>query len=129
MHSAKKILAIVVVCLAMAAAQTWAHQANDSWLSFICTNGTVAGQWDLSVSDLDTAIGLDDNDDGNVSEDELQAHNDAILAVVLPHLQVKTDGVLRKVQVTGHKLQSHLNGIYVAYLLNLDAPSTQKLSR
>lgn len=123
MHSAKKLWTIVVVCLAVASAHAWAHQANDSWLSFTCTNGTVIGQWDLSVSDLDTALGLDDNDDGNISEDELQAHNDAILAFVLPHLRVNTDGVSRNIQVTGHKLQSHLNGIYVAFLLNTDAPA------
>ncbi|MGZ4988785.1 MAG: hypothetical protein ACXWBP_12115, partial [Limisphaerales bacterium] len=67
MFSAKKVWLAVVVSLAIASSHAWAHQANDSWLNFSFTNGTAAGQWDLNVSDLDTALGLDDNDDGTVS--------------------------------------------------------------
>lgn len=114
---------MVVLSLAMASVSAWAHQANDSWLNFSFTKGAVAGQWDLCVSDLDVALGLDDNDDGAVSEDELQSHNDAILAFVLPHLHVKTDGVDRTTRITGRKLQSHLNGVYIALLFNLDGPA------
>jgi len=124
MFFTKKFLAMAMVSLATAGSHAWGHQANDSWLNFAFTNGTVAGQWDLNVSDLDTALGLDDNDDGTVSEEELQAHNDAILAFVLPHLQVKTDGVERKVDVTGHKLEKHLNGVYVGLLFRLGEQST-----
>ncbi|MGZ4963763.1 MAG: HupE/UreJ family protein [Limisphaerales bacterium] len=122
MFSAKKVWLAVVVSLAIASSHAWAHQANDSWLNFSFTNGTAAGQWDLNVSDLDTALGLDDNDDGTVSDEELQAHNDAILAFVLPHLHVKTDGLERQVRVIGQKLETHLNGVYVGLLLNLDGP-------
>jgi hypothetical protein len=119
MFSKKKLWPLAIMCLALTVSQASGHQANDSWLSFAVTNGAVAGQWDLNVSDLDTALGLDDNDDGSVSEEELQTHNDALLAFVLPHLKVSTDGVQRTVQVTGHKLESHLNGIYVGLIFHL----------
>jgi hypothetical protein len=112
-YSARRFLGVLIVSLVLAGGHAWGHQANDSWLSFSLTNGAVAGQWDLNVSDLDTALGLDDNDDGTVSDDELQAHNDAVLAFVLPHLKVKTDGVERQVRVTGRTLENHLNGVYV----------------
>ena len=113
MYSARRFLAVLIVSLVLAGVHAWGHQANDSWLSFSLTNGAVVGQWDLSVSDLDTALGLDDNDDGTVSDDELAAHQDAILQFVLPHLKVQTDGVERQVRVTGRKMEHHLNGVYV----------------
>lgn len=121
MFTTKNFWPLAMICLAIAGSTAWGHQANDSWLSFSVTNGAVAGQWDLNVQDLDTALGLDDNDDATISEDELQAHNDAILAFVLPHLKVRTDGALRSVQVTGHKLESHLNGTYVGLMFHLAA--------
>ncbi|MDB6058609.1 MAG: lnt [Verrucomicrobiales bacterium] len=120
MFFTKKFWAIAMLCLATAGLRAWGHQANDSWLSFTVTNGAVTGQWDLNVQDLDTALGLDDNDDATISDDELQAHNNAILAFVLPHLHVITDGVEKQVRVTGHKLETHLNGVYVGLLFNLD---------
>jgi hypothetical protein len=113
MYSARRFLIVLVVSLVMAGAHAWGHQANDSWLSFSLTNAAVTGQWDLSVSDLDTALGLDDNDDGTVSDEELAAHQDAILQFVLPHLKVQTDGVERQLRITGRKMENHLNGVYV----------------
>lgn len=113
MFSARRLIGALVVSLIFVSVHAWGHQANDSWISFSLTNGTVVGQWDLSVSDLDTALGLDDNDDGTVSDEELAAHQDAILQFVLPHLKVQTDGVERHVRVTGRKMESHLNGVYV----------------
>ncbi len=114
---ARRSWVIFALWIVFAGSRAGAHQANDSWLSFSLTNNAIAGQWDISVSDLDTALGLDDNDDGTVSEEELQAHQEAIIGFVLPHLQVKADGVPQKIKVTGHRLQSHLNGVYVGLTL------------
>ena len=99
-----------------------AHQANDSWLSFSFTNNAATGQWDISIADLELALGLDDNDDGLISNDELHAHSEAITGFALAHLQARTDGVPRKIRVTGQKIQNHLNGVYLALLLALDGP-------
>src|SRR3954465_12823588 len=63
MFSAKKFWAMAVLFLATASPSARGHEANDSWLSFTFTNGALVGQWDLNVQDLDTALGLDDNDD------------------------------------------------------------------
>jgi hypothetical protein len=132
MHNPKRLWAIALMLLTMWASSARAHQANDSWLNFAITNGTVAGQWDISVSDLDTALGLDDNDDTIISNDEITAHWDALLAFVRPHLQVKTDGVSRTLQITGHKLEQHLNGNYVGLLFQVEpsgnAPTTLQVT-
>jgi hypothetical protein len=124
MYFSRRVWAIVVFLLAMWGSQARAHQANDSWLSFTLRNSTVIGQWDISVSDLDTALGLDDNDDTKISDDELQAHWTAILAFVRPHLQVKVDGVPSTVQFAGHKLEEHLNGIYVGLQFHVEQSAT-----
>jgi hypothetical protein len=131
MRFRKRIWVGVAFLLAMCSSQAWAHQANDSWLSFSVTNGAVVGQWDISVPDLDTALGLDDNDDAKISDDELQAHWEAILAFVRPHLQVKTDGIARDLQFNGRKLEQHLNGPYVGLRFeveNAGAPSALQVT-
>lgn len=120
MQSFCKPWVVLLLSLLLLCGNARAHQANDSWLAFSLSDHQIAGQWDLSVSDLDTALGLDDNDDGAVSLEELQTHHDAIVGFVLPHLQVKTDGVSRKIRVTGQKLTTHLNGVYVGLMLALD---------
>jgi hypothetical protein len=124
MYSARRFFFVLIVSLAFAGAHAWGHQANDSWLSFSLTNGTVTGQWDLSVSDLDTALGLDDNDDGTVSDDELAAHQDAMVQFVLPHLKVSADGVDRHIRITGRKMETHLNGVYVGLPFVLEDQTT-----
>jgi hypothetical protein len=74
------------------------------------------------LADLELAVGVDDNDDGVISNDELQTHSQAIAEFALAHLQVKTDGTPRQVKVTGQKIQNHLTGVYEALLLTVDGP-------
>ena len=51
-----------------------AHLASDSYLHLTVTsNGTVAGQWDIALRDLDVAVGLDADQDGAITWSELRA--------------------------------------------------------
>jgi len=123
MRLPRRIFLITSLAIALIGFRASAHQANDSWLSFSFTNNAVTGQWDIAISDLELALGLDDNDDGFISNDELHAHSEAINGFALAHLQARTDGVPRKIQITGQKIQNHLNGVYLALLLTMDRPA------
>jgi len=44
-----------------------AHKPSDSYLALSVQNETVAGQWDIALRDLDFAIGLDADGNGEIT--------------------------------------------------------------
>ena len=59
---------IALLAMIMAATGAHAHLASDSYLRIeIGDNGAVSGQWDIALRDLDVAVGLDTDQDGNIT--------------------------------------------------------------
>jgi hypothetical protein len=70
-----------------------AHLASDSYLRIeIGATGALSGQWDIALRDLDVAVGLDADRDGNVTWGELRANAQQVDAYAFGHLTV-TKGV------------------------------------
>ncbi|HEY1230052.1 MAG TPA: HupE/UreJ family protein, partial [Ramlibacter sp.] len=62
------MIALLRYCLLAAlllAAPAWAHKPSDSYLTLdVKQNGQVDGQWDIALRDLEMAIGLDQDGNG-----------------------------------------------------------------
>jgi hypothetical protein len=69
-----------------------AHKPSDSYLSITQTATALTGQWDIALRDLDFAIGLDADGNGEITWGEVRARHADIAAYALARLAVRADG-------------------------------------
>ncbi|MGH8503619.1 MAG: HupE/UreJ family protein [Gammaproteobacteria bacterium] len=93
-------------------AQAHAHKPSDSYLHLSIDGERIAGQWDVALRDLEYAIGLDINADGNITWGELRSRHAAIADYVLPKLDVSADGVSCGRKITDQLVDYHTDGAY-----------------
>jgi hypothetical protein len=89
-----------------------AHKPSDSYLTISAQGQRVAGQWDIALRDLDFAIGLDADGDGNITWGEVRAKFDEIDAYALARLAIAADGADCPIIVAGHLIDNHSDGAY-----------------
>jgi len=89
-----------------------AHKPSDSYLILQVADGRVAGQWDIALRDLDYAIGLDVNGDGEITWGELSARHGDLASFALARLQVSAGGRGCALQATDHLVDQHSDGAY-----------------
>ncbi len=103
------LIAILLVC---AASGALAHKPSDSYLAIRAEGTGISGQWDIALRDLDFAIGLDDNGDGEINWGEVRAHHADIAAYSLARLKVRTRGADCPLRATGFLIDDHSDGAY-----------------
>ena len=89
-----------------------AHKPSDSYLHLKIDGTRVAGQWDIALRDLEQAIGLDANGDGQITWGEVKAQHTGIAAYALARLSFAGDGRNCPLRVTGHQIDHHSDGAY-----------------
>jgi len=104
--------ALVSVCLALGASSALAHKPSDSYLAVRVEGARVSGQWDIALRDLDFAIGLDDNGDGDITWGELRAHHSDIAAYALARLKLRSRNADCPVHATDFLADDHSDGAY-----------------
>jgi hypothetical protein len=100
----------LLLLLASFAAQ--AHKPSDSYLHLKVDGARVTGQWDIALRDLEQAIGLDSNGDGEITWGELRARHADIAAYALARLSFSGDAQSCPLRVTGHEVDRHSDGAY-----------------
>jgi len=105
--------ALLMVCAGAASA----HKPSDSYLVLDVAGKNVAGQWDIALRDLDMAIGLDQDGNGELTWDEVRARQGAISAYALARLQLSNAGAACPLHVTGMLLDDHSDGAYAVLRL------------
>ncbi len=90
----------------------YAHKPSDSYLTIRADSPQLQGQWDIALRDLDYALGLDGNLDGNVEWGEVKAKHAEIVAYAFTHLKLAADGAACLTKVTDHKIDNHSDGTY-----------------
>jgi hypothetical protein len=112
------LFAIIVGLVPLSVA---AHKESDAYLNLRTdahNDHLLHGQWDISLRDLDFAIGIDGNHDGAITWGEVQARRTAIESYALPQLQVKGDGLTCSMQPTGQQIDDHTDGAYEVLLFD-----------
>ena len=89
-----------------------AHKPSDSYLTVDIQDARIEGQWDIAVRDLDYAIGLDENDDGEISWRELRGHHVDVAAYAFARLKFYSDGASCPVRIKQHLVDNHSDGAY-----------------
>ena len=94
------------------AAAAQAHKPSDSYLTLRVEGSAVHGQWDIALRDLDFAIGLDTNEDGNITWGEVRAHHSEIAAYALARLAIEAGGAPCPARATEQLIDNHSDGAY-----------------
>jgi len=105
-----RVLALAVLLLA--AGTAGAHKPSDAYLTVERDGAALRGQWDIALRDLDNAIGLDTDGDGDITWRELRARHDQISAYALQRLRIASAGETCPLAATGHLVDSHTDGAY-----------------
>jgi hypothetical protein len=109
--------ALIFGLLMLCAGAASAHKPSDSYLVLNVAGKNVTGQWDIALRDLDMAIGLDQDGNGELTWDEVRARQDAITAYALARLQLSNAGAACPLHVTGMLLDDHSDGAYAVLRL------------
>jgi len=115
--------------LAWCAASIWlaapalAHKPSDSYLSITQTATALTGQWDIALRDLDFAIGLDADGNGEITWGEVRSHHADIAAYALARLAVEGDGQPCVLRAGEQLIDQHTDGAYTVIPLQLNCPS------
>ena len=104
-----RALALLLLFASLAAQ---AHKPSDSYLHLNIDGARVTGQWDIALRDLEQAIGLDANGDGDITWGELRARQADIAAYALARLRIEGDAKNCPLVVTGHQVDRHSDGAY-----------------
>ena len=103
---------ILFFSLSLLIPQAFAHKPSDSYLFLNVKQNEVLGQWDIALRDLDFAIGLDANGDGNITWGELRAKQGEVAAYALAHFKLAADGVDCPLRATDQLVDNHSDGAY-----------------
>jgi hypothetical protein len=111
----RTVLAAMVFGAAwVAAAPAWAHKPSDAHLRLAVDGDAVTGRLDVAVRDLDAALGLDADGNGEITWGELSAAAPRIADYVTHRLALGADGVPCAAQLGAPALTELSDGAYWA---------------
>jgi len=119
--AARRLAVLILLSLLFAASAAQAHKPSDSYLTLRVEASAeprqqllVDGRWDIALRDLDFAIDLDADGDGQLTWDEVRSRHADIAAYAMPRLGL-SDGC--RLSVTGQQIDRHTDGAYTVLLL------------
>ena len=107
----------------LVATPSHAHKPSDSYLSFTVKDGAVTGQWDIALRDLEYALGLDADGDGQISWGEVRQKHDEIASYALARLEVKVNAAACELKPTAHLIDDHTDGAYEVLRFDVTCPA------
>jgi hypothetical protein len=99
-----------------------AHKPSDSYLVLRVDGAEVAGQWDIALRDLDFALGLDADGDGQITWGELRARHTEIAAYALARLSLVGDGAPCTIVAGRQLVDDHTDGAYTVLEFSAHCP-------
>jgi hypothetical protein len=112
-------LLLLTACVAMSPS-AFAHKASTSYLHVRADAQRLDVRWDIAVRDLDTAIGLDADNDGAVTWGELKAARSRLFDYATSHLQINAAKARCPLLPQDLKVVSHSDGAYAVLLFRAD---------
>jgi len=114
----RAIAALLLAWLGLAPA--YAHKPSDSYLTIAVADGTsgdISGRWDIALRDLDFAIGLDADGNGDITWGEVRARHGEIAAYALARLAVRSGdgsdaGAPCTIEAGAQQIDDHTDGAY-----------------
>lgn len=115
-------LALSAVWWLLATTAARAHQPGLSYLNLVATPTNLQGRLDLSLRDVESAVGLDVDGNGSVTYEELLQRQPAIGQYVGQRLRFRADGKPLLLRITNHKVAADQDGVYAVVELQTEWP-------
>jgi hypothetical protein len=127
-RAAARVVVAVAAGLVLSAA--FAHSVSDAYLTLDAAGSTdgetiVHAQWDIALRDLDFAIGLDANGDGNITWRELRERQEAVARYAYGFLKASADGRSCTLRPTRQRVTNHADGSYAALFFDIVCAGTR----
>jgi len=127
MKASRQVLTAALWCACVAVCQ--AHKPSDSYLILQqdARGAALSGQWDIALRDLQHALNLDANGDGQITWGELRSRRVELTDYALSRLTVETVGrgdreSCTKQQPAGLLFDRHVDGGYAVLRFVLQCP-------
>ena len=115
------LLRTLLLVLALSASgPTHAHKPSDSYLSINVEGRSVEGRWDIALRDLEFAIGLDADGNGEITWGEVKARHADIASYALSRLTLKADGRSCTLHAGDQQVDAHSDGTYTVLHFTAD---------
>jgi hypothetical protein len=109
--------------LLLAATGAWAHEPSRSLLGLTVTSSNLTGTLDVSLRDLEDAVGLDADGDAAITWGEVAAREPDIVAYVVPRLRVGSAIAACPLAIEPNGIDTHGGVAFVALALSGDCES------
>ena len=106
----------------LAAGAAQAHKPSDSYLTLAADGAVLTGRWDIALRDLDLALGLDADGDGNITWGEVRSRHADIASLAQAHLVLRADGQPCSLAVGPQQVDEHTDGAYSVLPLTATCP-------
>jgi len=99
-----------------------AHKPSDSHLMVGWHGASLEGRWDISLRDLEYALGLDRDFDGAITWGELRLRHEEIERYAFARLGISRGDQSCELQPLGQLVDNHSDGAYTVLRFSLDCP-------
>jgi len=100
-----------------------AHLSSDSYLRIDVGDRAITGQWDIALRDLDVAVGIDADGNGDITWGEVKAKRREIGAYALSHLTISGGGGDCVLNPTALLADQHADGGYAVLRFDVACPA------
>jgi len=118
---------VLMLLLSVWVAPADAHKPSDSYLALSLQGDHLSGQWDIALRDLDFAIGLDADGNGEIIWGEVKAKHQEIAAYATARLVIAADGTGCPITVIEHLIDNHSDGAYEVMRFTVDCPAVPQI--
>ena len=108
----KRTLSALLLLLLVLLPTARAHKPSDSYLTVDVKAAGIEGRWDIALRDLDFALGLDADGNGELTWGEARARHAEIAAYATARLQVSADDHPCAIEVGAQQVDGHTDGAY-----------------
>ena len=115
----RELACACMATLMLVASTARAHSASDAYLTLTASSpreGTtvIEGQWDIALRDLDFALSLDADGDGNLTYGEVRRKQEDIARYAYDALRIDAATAACKVEEGRQEIATHADGSYAA---------------
>ncbi len=119
---------LLLLVLMLISPFVWSHKSSDSFMNLQVNNQIITAQWDIALRDLEYALGLDYDGNGEITWVELRSRFQEIKKYAFSSLQIKNDGKVclsqsNKLQAGQLQVNHHSDGAYAVLNFNLNCAS------
>ncbi|QEG34388.1 HupE/UreJ family protein [Bythopirellula goksoeyrii] len=118
----KYLFASLFFVIELMCATAFAHKPSDSYLTITGGEEYLTIEWDIALKDLEFLIGLDENQNGEITWGEVKARRKAVTAHALSRLQISHRGYDCQLKLLDVLATRHSDGGYVVLSLSTDCP-------